>query len=223
MYQLTAADFADTGQWRLKLDIMPGGLKACLENTLHPEIPPQELCNVSWQSDITSECKNIEEAVFNNPRLLDDFATRIVVYDARTLLVPKEIAEATAHAEQDLYRKVYDAEEADIMIDWEEDITGVWCPGPGVKSFLSRTFPGARITCNLLEKIRQAKEISQDLTLFITERDGEVDMVLMKGKKLLSASTHAWQRDEDIEVLKKNLYAAYGIKSEDVECHSLKN
>ncbi len=40
MNGLTAADFADTGQWRLIVRIYRGGISAHLENTLHEGLSP---------------------------------------------------------------------------------------------------------------------------------------------------------------------------------------
>lgn len=224
MYKLTAADFADTGQWRLLLNIGYGGLEAYLENTLHPEIELQELCKVKWQTDNEAKfrnatlCKNIEEAVYNNPRLLDDFATRIVIYDPRTLFLPKELAEESAGSEEQLYKKIYKAETKDIMFDSDMDLTAVWCPAPGVKSFLMRTFPGARITCHLMEKLKEVRKRVREKgiktgTRFLVKdiRNAEVDFLLMDGENLLSASTHKFTTQNDIYSLEENLRKAYEI------------
>ena len=232
MYVLTAADFADTGQWRLILKIRPDGLEACLENTLHKEIEPQPLCKVEWASDYGSVCKKIEETVYNNPRLLDDFATRVILYEARTLFIPKDIAEATAGSEEELYKKIYDAEAPDIMSDTNEEITAVWSAPPGVKSFLLRTFPGARITCNLMDNLRELKKkINEDplerdkglgenrITLMEDIREKDVDLILMQGTQLLSAATHNYQTDEDINKLENSLLAAYDLGREDLEIY----
>ena len=212
MYTLTAADFADTGQWRLLLKIGVTGLEALLENTLHPEIEPQALCTAKWDLNKDMLRKNIEDAVYNNPRLLDDFATKIILYDPRTLFIPTEIAEETAGAEEELYKKVYTAEEPDIMTDFDKDLTAAWSLAPGVKSFLMRTFPGARITCNLMELVRNLRKKNEGLTLYALARDGEVDIILLDGENLISASTHEWNHTDDIAYLALNLLEVYGYK-----------
>lgn len=217
MYQLTAADFADTGQWRLLLKIGVTGLEAFLENTLHPEIEPQPLCNVTWDLNRDMLKKNIEDAVYSNPRLLDDFATRVILYDPCTLFIPSEIAEERAGAEEELYKKVYTAEDADIMTDFDRDITAAWSLAPGIKSFLTRTFPGARITCNLMEKVRNLRKDNSDLSLHVFARKGETDVILLDGKKLISASTHEWSHLDDIAYLALNLLDVYGYMIGDVK------
>ena len=209
MYQPTAADFADTGQWRLLLKIGVTGLEAFLENTLHPELEPQPLCTAQWEMNRDMLRKNIEDAVYSNPRLLDDFATRIILYDPCTLFLPTEIAEESAGAEEDLYKKVYTAEDVDIMTDFDRDITAAWSLAPGVKSFLMRTFPGARITCNLMEKVRDLRKANEGLTLYAKARKGEVDLILLDGRNLISASTHEWSHTDDIAYLAFNLLEVY--------------
>lgn len=212
MYTLTAADFADTGQWKLLLKIGRGGLEAFLENTLHPEIDPQSLCSVVWEPNKDMLRRNIEEAVYGNPRLLDDFATGIVLYDPCTLFLPTEIAEESVGAEEEIYRKVYASEPEDIMTDVDKDLTAAWSLAPGVKSFLMRTFPGARITCNLMNEVRRLRKTNKGLKVFAIARKGEVDIIMLDGNGLVSASTHEWTHPDDIAYLTLNLLDVYGYK-----------
>ena len=213
MYRLSAADFADTGQWRLLINIRYTGLDAYLENTVHPEVDRQQLCQVSWDFDRDKLTQNIEDAVYGQPRLLDDFATKIILFDPRTLFIPTAIAEKSEESEETLYQKVYAAEATDIMWDEDKDITAVWSLAPGIKSFLMRTFPGARITCNLLEKIRSIrKRLDQGTLLYIEARDGETDLILLHNQNLISASTHEWSHPDDIAYLAVNLLNIYDLK-----------
>ena len=209
MYKLTAADFADTGQWRLLLNISTTGLDAFLENVINPEIELQALCSVKWEQDKDRLLQNIEDAVYNNPRLLDDFSTRIVLFDSHTLFIPTEIAEKTSEAENDLYKKVYTAETRDIMTDTDSDITAVWSMASGIKSFLMRTFPGALITSNLMNKVKTLRNNSKGIQLHAIARKGEVDIILLDNNRLISASTHEWMSSDDIAFLLLNLLDIY--------------
>lgn len=216
MYTLTAADFADTGQWRLLLNIGVKGLEAFLENTLHPEIEPQSLCRISWEHEGNNLKKNLEEAVYNNPRVLDDFATRIIIFDPHTLFIPSEIADKTIGAEEEIYKQIYEADDSDIMTDRNKDITAVWSLAPGVKSFLMRTFPGARITCNLMEKVRDLRKKNVGLSLYKFIRDGEIDLILLKDAELLSASTQEVASVADISEKVEKLFEAYDLDPRNV-------
>ena len=209
--ELTAADFADTGQWRLLLKIGATGLKAFLENTIRKEIPPQPLCESNWPFNRDELKKNLEDAVYNNPRLLDDFATRIIIYDPRTLFIPTEIAQESLGKEEELYKKVYTADDSDIMTDTDDDITAVWAPAPGIRSFLMRTFPGARISCNLFEKIKKLRDEKGGYALYLFARSHEADVILMHNRDLISASTQEWSHTDDLAFLTLNLLEIYNV------------
>lgn len=210
MYQPTAADFADTGQWRLLLEIEATGLRAFLQNTIHKDLPLQPMCTASWEKNPDNLKKNIEEAVYSNPRLLDDFATKITFYDSRTLFIPTEKAEESSGAEEELYRKIYIAEPQDIMTEIDKDITAAWSPGKGVKSFIQRTFPGARVSCHLMDKVRNLRKENHSLRLYITIRYEEYDLILLDGGNLISASTHPFEKPDDQACSAINLLNAYG-------------
>lgn len=216
MYTLTASDFTDTGQWKLLLEIRETGMDAFLQNTLHPEIPVQSLCSAGWERGQENLRKNLEDAVYANPRLLDDFATRIVIYDRRTLFIPTELAQESTGAEEDLYRKIYKASPEDIMTDTDRDLTAVWAPGPGVKNFLQRSFPGCRMTCNLMSKVKELRPRNIDTTVYVFVRGNELDMVLLESDRLLSASTHQWRNAGDLDLLVRNLASAYSFKISDL-------
>ncbi|MCH5239065.1 MAG: DUF3822 family protein [Muribaculaceae bacterium] len=221
MYQLTAADFADTGQWRLILNIGLSGLQAELNNTIHPELPPQPLCNVSWQPDKEKLRENIEEAIYNNPRLLDDFATTITIFDPLTLFIPTDIAEEKNSAEEDLYKKVFPSLDEDIMNDRDNDITAVWSLAPGVKSLLLRSFPGARITCNLMQLVKRLRKSNARLSLFLNNRGNEIDLILLDANRLISASTHPVSNQENIDEMVERLLSAYAVSKERVNIEYL--
>ncbi len=67
MTALTAADYADTGQWRLIVKIFADGISAYLENTLHDDVEPQELFTSSWENNPDGLLQRIENAVYDHP------------------------------------------------------------------------------------------------------------------------------------------------------------
>ena len=70
---LTPADFADTGQWRLLINIADEGMCAFLRHISDREKPIVEMFRTNWtSSDPASLLKNIDNAVYDHPGLLDD-------------------------------------------------------------------------------------------------------------------------------------------------------
>ena len=191
---------------------------AFLENTLHPEIESQKICDVSWEHNPHEIRKNLEEAVYSSPRLLDDFSTRIVLFDPNTLFFPTEIVETTPDMDlEKVYCDIFGGEPTDVMTGGDKDITAAWAMNPGIRNFLYRTFPGARITCNLLEKVRNYRNEGSELRLVIDCRNVEADLILFQGPDLISASTHNWRHPDDVAYLSLNLLDVYGRKLEDLQ------
>ena len=217
MTTLTAADYADTGQWRLIVNIFTTGISAYLENTIHKDVEPQELFSTFWDSPSGDLLKHIENAVYDHPRVLDDFSARIVVYDRKTLFMPTELLTETEGSEEAYYTSVYPGEEADVMCDTDKDVTAAFMLAPGLRGFLGRTFPGARISSHLMDIVSANRRTGEGLRLVVRVRKGEADYVLFTDDALLSASTHSWSRGEDICYTAFNLLDVYGANPAETE------
>lgn len=219
MTTLTAADYADTGQWRLIVKIGNGGISAHLENTIHRDVDLQELFSTTWEEGSGSLLQHIENAVYDHPRVLDDFSARIVVYDRKTLFMPTELLLDTEGAEETYYTSVYGGDGADVMCEGDKEVTAAFMLAPGLKGFLSRTFPGARIGCNLMRKVTECRGKGEGKKLSLSLRDGEADFVMADGGNLLSASTRPWITGDDIAYFAFNLMNVYGVDPKDVNVY----
>lgn len=211
MNGLTAADYADTGQWRLIVKIKSDGMSAHIENTIHEDLEPQELFSVSWETSADNLLRNIENAVYDHPRVLDDFSASVIVYDAKTMFMPTEIMEEAEGEEESVYTSVYEADAAEVMTDIDSDLTAAHCLSPGLKGFLNRTFPGAKIESNLMNKVRTLRRCNEGVRMYVDIRKGESDFVLLNGSSLLSASTHSTEGAADTLYHALNIIDVYGL------------
>lgn len=216
MTTLTAADYADTGQWRLIIKIFTTGISALLENTLHDDVEPQPLFSSKWDDSEGDILRNIENAVYDHPRVLDDFSARIEVFDRRTLFLPTALLEETEGIEDTFYTSVYDADERDVMCQTDKDITAAFTLTKGLKAFLVRTFPGARIVCNLMQQVKAQRASGDGKRMWISAREKEADFVLTDGRDLISASTHSISSPDDILYHAFNIMGVYGIAPAEV-------
>lgn len=213
---LTAADYADTGQWRLVVNIRVDGMSAHLENTLHDDVEPTPLFSTQWDANTENLLHQVENAVYDNPRVLDDFSARIILADPRTAFMPTELVEDNEEDVEKYYTSVYTAVPADIMTETDGDVTAAFSMAPGMKSFLNRTFPGARIGCRLMQLVASGRKINDGLVMVIQPTKGEADFVLLDCHSLLSASTHPCKSDSDIVYHAFNIMEAYCVNPKDV-------
>lgn len=217
---MTAADYADTGQWRLIVRIYPDGMTAHLENTLHSDVEPQELFTSKWDVDSGALLQHIENSVYDHPRMLDDFSARITVYDPRTAFIPTELLLDTEGVEDHYYTMLYGGEPEDVMVDTDRDVTATSCLVAGLKGFLNRTFPGARVCNHLMEEVRHERKKGDGKRLKITLREKDADFVLLDGEKLLSATTRNYFEGGDIAYYSFNLFSVYGVNPKEVSVES---
>ncbi|MBD5358453.1 MAG: DUF3822 family protein [Bacteroides sp.] len=208
---LTAADYADTGQWRLIVKISASGMCAHIENTIHTDLEPQLLFATEWEPDSDNLLRNIENAVYDHPRVLEDYSARIIVYDPKTLFMPTEAMEDIEGAEENVYTSVYKADPSDVMVDIEGDLMAAHCLVTGIKGFLNRTFPGAKLESNLMSKVRTLRQTNDGVKLYLEAREREADFVLLDGRNLLSASTHPFACAADIVYHALNIIDVYEL------------
>lgn len=216
MTTLTVADFADTGQWRLIVNIQTTGMEAFLENTLHDDLEPQLLFSTTWEEDHENLLRRIENAVYDNPRVLDDFSARIVLFDRRTLFIPTVLAEETEGYEEMVYTSLYNVGESDVVVETDGDLTAASSLAPGLKDFVLRTFPGARVSTNLMFQVATQRGKGEGKRMIVTRRTGEADFILLDGRDLISASTHSCAIDDDVIYHLYNIISAYGINPSEV-------
>lgn len=218
MNGLTVADFADTGQWRMILKIFNTGIVAYLENTIHTDLEPQMLFSTQWEADGVNLLRNIENAVYDHPRVLDDFSAKIIIYDPRTVFLPTELAEESEGGEETYYTALYEADPSDVITGSDADVTVAYAPARGLKGFLRRTFPGARVECNLMDMLKRCRNDGEGYRMYVEVREGEADFVFLNGRDLISASTHGWTSGDDIVYHALNIMEVYGVAYSEVAC-----
>lgn len=211
------ADIADTGLWRLNMRISETGMSACLNPVEDPDAAPVKLFDVSWERDADALLPNIENCVYDHPRVLDDYATEIVVVTSRSLQIPREVVDAPGD-EVDFFREVWDAAPDDIMTDDNGESLCVYSLAPGLPSFLRRTIPGARTRCHLSLLADRFRGQHSELTRIYADIRGEkADILAFRDETLLSASTQPWRDPADITYRILLLMKALGLSAESAE------
>lgn len=211
--RLRGYDLSDTGQWRLIIYLSKTGMSAWLKSTEDPTIPVGLLFTSSWNPDSEGLLGRIQNAVYDHPRVLDDFSADIIVETQRALWVPKELA--GEHPEEECekwFAQVWPGMETEFMTDECGDKLCLHMLVKGLKDFLARTFPGTRIRSHQTLLVKHLSgRAADDIRFYIDIREREADMVLFSGKNLLHCSTHGWEEETDIIWHVFNTLEVYGI------------
>ena len=206
----------DTGQWHLAVDISAGGLGAWLVPDRSLGRTPRVIIEDSWPISDEGLLGRIENAVYDNPTVLDDYSADIIVECDRQLWLPADLYPADDDCAE-AYVSIYGGDIFDVMVNDLGREKTAFRLAPGLKSFMQRSFPGARIWSQqalLREAGRQPHDAYKCL---VDIRDRSADTILLDRGELLSASTHPWKSETDIAYTIFNILQTYGADPKETE------
>ncbi len=143
-------DISDHARWRLQLTVGDHGVRA---NFYDPAARRIHLyLEKSWRCDPADALRKIEDAVYDDPVVVDDYTTCILVRPGAMVFVPRDSLpeDAEAHAEELL--SLLDAtENKDVWIEpATQELTALFTTPGGTRDFLARTFPTEDVHAALL-------------------------------------------------------------------------
>lgn len=223
----SVASLNDTGQWKLIISIAENGMDARLENLFTPQAGEIQLFKKNWNPKEADVLACIEGTIYDNPRVLDDFATHIIIDTDKALWIPTSFTDEEDFDEK-LFTAVYPAEEEDIFADFGENEVCVYTLIPGLKSFLQRTLPGCRISCRLsmlkkgIEDRRREEMLSETEEPLLPVRiyadiiGNDAIIFAYRNGEFLCGAVHPWVAPADIAYKILLTAHAYDIPQQEV-------
>ncbi len=193
----TRSDILDTGQWHLAVDISKDGFGAWLIPDATLGLNPKIIINQPWNPSEEGLLARIEDAVYDNPTLLDDYSADIIIESDRQLWLP-----ATLYPTDDdcaeAYVNVFGGDILDVMVNDLGKEKCAFMLAPGLKSFMQRSFPGARIWSqqSLLREV--GKQPTEAYKCLVDIRKSYIDIVLLDRNELLCATSQPWKSHSEI-------------------------
>lgn len=203
------ADYLDTGQWHLAVDISSYGLGAWLVPDASLGRSPKTLAEESWNPASENMLHRIEDAVYDNPTILDDYSADIIIESDRQLWLPADIYTSDEECAE-IYTKIYGGDEFDVLINETVKEKTAFTLVPGLKSFMQRSFPGARIWSQQALLKEAGMQPHDEYKFLVDIRKDSADFILLHRGNLLSASSHPWKSEADISYTLMNILQTYG-------------
>ena len=138
------SDLLDTGQWHLAVDISRHGLGAWLLPDESLGASPREIIRTSWQPSEEGLLGRIEDTVYDNPTVLDDYSADIIVESERQIWLPSSLYPSDDDC-ADAYISIYGGDILDVMVNDLGKEKCAFMLTPGLRSFMQRSFPGAGV------------------------------------------------------------------------------
>lgn len=230
-YNIGSSHFTDTGQWKLIVTVAEDGISAVLRNISVKKEPPVVLFNIKWDIDDQKLLSNVEAAVFDNPRILDDFATHIIIKTRKTLWIPSEFTEDDEFDPR-LFTCVFPAETEDISADFNDEEVCLYTLVAGLNSFLLRTLPGCKVSSSLsilksvfekieINRIRTGKANPSQTTVYLNIETSNADILAFHNGRFLSGATHQWKSVSDIVYTVLLIAQSYSLDLKDLNLRIL--
>ncbi|MDE5871916.1 MAG: DUF3822 family protein [Muribaculaceae bacterium] len=212
----TRSDLLDTGQWHLAVDISRYGIGAWLLPDASLGMSPRVIIRQTWKPSEEGLLGRIEDAVYDNPTVLDDYSADIIVESDRQLWLPASLYPSDEDCAE-AYTDVYGGDILDVMVNDLDKEKCAFLLIPGLKSFMQRSFPGARIWSQQALLKETADQPHDCFKALVDIREGAVDMILFCRGELQCASTHLWKTETDIAYVLLNILQTFDASSPDTE------
>ncbi|MDE5812748.1 MAG: DUF3822 family protein, partial [Muribaculaceae bacterium] len=210
------SDIMDTGQWHLAVYISKVGFGAWLLPDATLGRMPRVIAQKSWQPSEEGLLGRIEDAVYDNPTVLDDFSSDIIVECDRQLWLPSELYPSDEDCAE-AYASIYGGDILDVMVNDASKEKCVFMLTPGLKSFMQRSFPGARIWSQQILLKEAASPPYESFKCLIDIRETSADFIVFSRGELICASTHQWKTGADIAYTLFNTLHTFDAPAADTE------
>ncbi|MDE5773422.1 MAG: DUF3822 family protein [Muribaculaceae bacterium] len=210
-------DFTDTGLWRLIIFISRRGMTAMLRHTDDPTQPLVLLFETEWETDDAHLLSRIESGIYDNPRVLEDYATDIIIRTETLTWVPTKIINEN-EVEETVFSTIFPTCNATPMTECVGDMTALFALTSGLEAFIRRTIPGARVRSHLGVLVEyMGKMTGNNTQVFVDITSGQADILLFDKQCISAAVTHQWRAVSDIGYRICQVAESLGLKPGQLE------
>lgn len=192
----TLPDISDRSHWRLSLTVGD----SCVRAIFRDDAAHRVVCYSSrtWQGDPAESLSKIVDAIYEDPVILDDYTTTILVRPTRMLFVPATTPADDIEANAAELISLVDA--ADNKDVWTEPllpgVLAVWSTPAEVRDFLLRTFPTEDVHIALLPLVRLMADTRGEVAIVHLDNT-TLDIVVMRDGVPLLINTREYGEPAD--------------------------
>lgn len=191
----TPPDITDHTRWHLQLTVG----HSCVRANFYDVVSPHAYLHTAahWQGDPADSLRRIEDTVYDNPAIVDDYTTSILIRPVQMLFVPAESLDTGSEEQAAELADMMDAaENKDVWL--EEALPGimaVYTTPAGLRDFLMRTFPTEDVRLALLPMIRHVASWGSDggEKVWVHLDADTLDIVAMSGGRPLLINTREYR------------------------------
>lgn len=191
-------DFSDHTVWRLLLTVGMKDMRATFLDTKTGRLVPYS--SRTWQCDDADVLKNIEDAVYEDPMLLDDYDVSIFIRPKVTLFVPPQEYAGRDDRIAEALSLVDGSENKDIWSEPIGEALALYSTPGGVKGFLSRSFLTEDVhhaLCPVVEEFTRKAAMAGGERMWVSLEENRLDVAAFREGRLLMANTWDFSHPAD--------------------------
>lgn len=190
MTQEELKQYADPRRYNLIISLGDGRLQGWFVPYGRHDTAPVCGISVSWTPQPDVPLRQIENAVYDNPMLLEEYDCRLLIDTPRLLLFPTEAPQSLIES---VMKRFYAAEAADIFVRRMADAQVAFTLCAGLRPFLGRTFAGVEPMLRMEPLARRfgADRSAPGRVRVYADLDAPyLHLLAYSSSRLLHASTH---------------------------------
>lgn len=209
----TSMDFSDHSVWQLLLTVGMRELHAAFYDRNSGRFA--DYSRRRWECESADTLKCIEDAVYEDPLLLDDYDVSILIRPAMTLTVaPEDYPEEDSQKMHDALSLADATERKDVWREPLGEALALYSTPEGVRDFLSRTFLTERVSHALrpiVDYFTLRARTEGGERMWVHLEPGRLDVVAFRNGRLLLANTWSFATAADAAYYLLYAWRALGL------------
>lgn len=215
----TFPDISDHQRWQLQLTAGHNGVRANYFDVISPRAFVHT--DQHWRCDPADALRKIEDTIYDNPDIVDDYTTCILVRPVQMVFLPADSLPPDADEEARELADLVDAcENKDV---WSEEllpgIRAVYTTPGGVRDFLTRTFPTEDVQLALRPMARHVAAWGADGAekVWVHLDADTLDIIAMAGGKPVIINTREYHGAADAAYYVVSVVRTLGLSASRAE------
>lgn len=210
----TLKQYADIRRYKLHLLLSEREMNAFFSSYTPDGHAPHLGCRTKYAAD-DNLLAHIENAVYDNSILLEDYQTDILLDTDKILFFPPDTEADVIHAAM---KRIFNAENCDVHISEDKEVITAFTLCPGLKGFLDRTFAGVEVKCaaDVLRREFQKRD-GAAFKVYTDLSDGRLTLLAFHEKRFMHGSVHTFTEASDAAYFIYALWHQLGLSADQGE------
>ena len=176
---------------------------------------------LNYQSEYqeTITLNKVQNLIYENPLILNDYKTTILIESNQFTLVPSEFVRNEESA-YDMMECIYRMENSDVWVNSIDNETILFNTSEGIQSFIYRTFPTAKIlfqSTPLISYFKESESNDKRNSMIVNIDETRMEIIAISNNNTIFTNIFSFKETSDIIYFILNVWNMLGFDQENDE------